>query len=97
MTINDVGRIGPQDNELEATKKHRDDLKFCLDKEVARVMKLTQQNADLIKSLKRLEVSANTVSYCYKTVKGNFACALRDLDADAASARETMEKAGGEV
>ena len=54
MTINDVGRIGPQDNELEAIKKRNADLQFCLDKEVARVMKLTQQNADLREQIKLL-------------------------------------------
>ena len=76
MTINDVGRIGPQDNELEAIKKRNADLQFCLDKEVARVMALTEQNAELLEELdyQKRHVNVGTEGHV------DHALAIKDLD-----------------
>lgn len=59
-----------------------------------RAMELEKQNAELIRILHNLEVSANTASACYTRNPGNFALALKSLDDNAAIARETITMAG---
>lgn len=44
----------------------------------------------LADALRRLEVSANTVAYCYEKRAENFAAALRDMEADAEAARAAL-------
>jgi len=48
---------------------------------------LTEQNRELREALNKLEVSANTVDYCYQNTPGNFASALQQLVEDAGEAR----------
>jgi len=47
----------------------------------------------LKEALHRLEVSANTVKYCYSNRPENFAAALMSLQDDAESARAALEQA----
>ena len=76
--------------ELEAIKKKNADLQFCLDKEVARVMALTQQNAELLSALIRTERKLSAyVGVC----TGDKELLLTVLP----MAREAIAKAGGEV
>lgn len=50
---------------------------------------------ELKDALHRLEVAANTVSYCYTNRPENFAVAMRDLVDEAARARALIAKAEG--
>lgn len=59
-----------------------------------KAMELEKQNAELVKILHNLEVSANTVSACYTRNPDNFALALKSLDDDAIIAREAIIKNG---
>ncbi len=52
-------------------------------------------NAELLAALQRLEVSANTVAYCYDKVPQNFASALTRLQEDAENASDVIKKAEG--
>lgn len=51
---------------------------------------ITESEKKLAEALGRLEVSANTVAFCYTERPENFASALADLEADAESAREVL-------
>jgi hypothetical protein len=48
---------------------------------------------ELLEALRRLEVSANTVAYCYEKRPENFAAALVDLADNAAAARAAIAQA----
>ena len=50
---------------------------------------------DLLAALRNLEVSANTVDFCYTRHPDNFAVALRDLREYAEAARAAIAKAEG--
>lgn len=50
--------------------------------------------AALREALHRLEVSANTVAYCYERRPGNFAVALQTLKDDATAARAALSGSG---
>lgn len=51
---------------------------------------------ELYEALDRLEVSANTVAYCYSKRPENFAQAFQQLRDDAGAARAALAKARGE-
>lgn len=51
---------------------------------------------ELYAALDRLEVSANTVAYCYSKRPENFAQAFQQLRDDAGAARAALAKARGE-
>jgi len=57
---------------------------------------LTEAQAanDLAAAARRLEISANTVAYCYDKHPRNFAAALQQLKDDAAAMREELAKVG---
>lgn len=59
----------------------------------AHIHRLEGINDELLAALRALEVSANTVAYCYEKHPGNFAAALRDMDHFAESARTAIAKA----
>jgi hypothetical protein len=50
---------------------------------------------NLLAALQRLELSANTVAYCYDKRPENFAVALREMQDDAETARAALAKATG--
>lgn len=52
---------------------------------------------DLLGALRRLEVAANTVAYCYDKRPENFASALRGMQVDAEHARAVIAAATGEA
>lgn len=55
--------------------------------EIEQIAALKKQVDDLIKAAHALEVSANTVIYCYAKRPENFASALTGLQADANAVR----------
>lgn len=51
--------------------------------------------SDLMEALRNLEVSANSLQYCFDRRPENFGVALTQLTADAKRAREAIAKATG--
>jgi hypothetical protein len=52
---------------------------------------------DLLEALSNLELSANTVQYCFDRRPENFGTALTQLTADAKRARDAIARARGEA
>ena len=80
----------------------QDDTAVCADVIDPATQKPSEGNArliaaapELLEKLQRLEVTANTVAYCYEKRPENFAVALADLQDDAKTARELIAKATG--
>ena len=59
----------------------------------AELAALLDLQSAVVQALHDLEVSANTVRYCYEKRPENFASALLTLSADAESAREAVRSA----
>jgi hypothetical protein len=53
-----------------------------------------QARNDLAAAARRLEISANTVAYCYEKHPRNFASALQQLQDDATAMRAELAKVG---
>ena len=51
--------------------------------------------AELIETARRAEVSFNTVRGCYERNPGNFAVAMRELEADVIPLRAALARVGG--
>ena len=83
-------------NEIERHKQQRDELKTAWANAAADLAIMKLERDELLSASRRLEVSANTVAYCYERVPQNFASALMDLSSDAELVREAIAKVQGD-
>lgn len=58
------------------------------------IVRAVNSHAELVKALHNLEVSANTVRYCYDKRPENFASSLMQLEEDCEHARAALTAAG---
>lgn len=58
--------------------------------------KLSRQISEMLVALKDLELSANSVQYCFDRRPENFGVALTQLEADAKRAREVIATVEGQ-